>query len=68
MHHQGIEILAPELEATAYAPDGLIEAFEIPNYPFGLAVQWHPEWLREHAEMRALFQAFVSAAQTNGKA
>jgi putative glutamine amidotransferase len=68
MHHQGIEILAPGLKATAYAPDGLIEAFEIPGYPFGLAVQWHPEWLREHAEMRALFQAFVSAAQTNGKA
>lgn len=68
MHHQGIEILAPGLEATAYAPDGLIEAFEIPDYTFGLAVQWHPEWLREHAEMRALFRAFVSAAQNNGKA
>ena len=68
MHHQGIEILAPGLQATAYAPDGLIEAFEIPDYPFGLAVQWHPEWLTEHPEMRSLFRAFVSAAQSNGKA
>lgn len=67
LHHQGIEILAPGLQATAYAPDGIIEAFEVPGYPFGLAVQWHPEWLTEHPEMRALFRAFVSAAQNNGK-
>jgi gamma-glutamyl-gamma-aminobutyrate hydrolase PuuD len=40
----------------------MIEAFEISNYPFGLAVQWHPEWLQEHSPMRALFREFVRAA------
>jgi gamma-glutamyl-gamma-aminobutyrate hydrolase PuuD len=40
----------------------LIEAVELPDHPFGLAVQWHPEWLTDHASMRALFQAFVAAA------
>ena len=45
LHHQGIRRLADNLIASAYAPDGLVEGIEIPNYPFGLAVQWHPECL-----------------------
>lgn len=62
LHHQGIRRLASPLKPTAYAPDGIIEAFEIPDYPFGLAVQWHPEWLQEHAAMQRLFRSFVQAA------
>jgi len=62
LHHQGVRHLAGELKATAYAPDGIVEAFELPGHPFGLAVQWHPEWLQAHAPMRALFRAFIKAA------
>lgn len=62
LHHQGINRLAPNLRAVAHAPDGIIEAIELPGHPFGLAVQWHPEWLQEHAPMRQFFQAFVQAA------
>lgn len=62
MHHQGINHLAPNLIATAHAPDGLIEAVELKGYHFGLAVQWHPEWLTDQACMRALFRTFVEAA------
>jgi putative glutamine amidotransferase len=51
------------LRAIAFAPDGLVEAVELPGYPFGLAVQWHPEWMQAHASMRHLFQAFTQAAQ-----
>ena len=61
LHHQGIRQLAPSLQATAHAPDGLIEACELPGHPFGLAVQWHPECLQAHLPMRRLFQAFVGA-------
>jgi putative glutamine amidotransferase len=61
LHHQGIKKLASGLLATAHAPDGLIEAFELPGYPFGLAVQWHPEWLQAQPPMRDLFQAFVQS-------
>ena len=61
MHHQGIDRLAGSLQATAYAPDGLIEAFELPGHSFGLAVQWHPEHLQAYAPMRDLFIAFVKA-------
>lgn len=62
LHHQAIAKLAPGLKPTAYAPDGIIEGVELPDHPFGLAVQWHPEWLTASAPMRALFKAFVEAA------
>jgi putative glutamine amidotransferase len=63
LHHQAIDRLAPGLRPTAYAPDGIIEAVEFPDQPFGLAVQWHPEWLLDDPAMRALFRAFVQAAE-----
>lgn len=66
LHHQGIETPAPGLRVSAHAPDGLIEAIELPKHPFGLAVQWHPEWLQAHAPMRRLFSAFVRACQDGG--
>jgi putative glutamine amidotransferase len=62
LHHQGVRQLAAGLLASAHAPDGVIEAFELPDYPFGLAVQWHPEWMQDRESMRALFQAFNQAA------
>jgi putative glutamine amidotransferase len=66
LHHQGIHRLAPSLTPSAYAPDGLTEAIELRSHPFGLAVQWHPEWLQDQDEMRALFEAFVQAS-ANGR-
>ena len=62
LHHQGIRRLAGDLTATAYAPDGIIEGVELPGHRFGLAVQWHPEWLPDEPAMQALFAAFVSAS------
>jgi len=59
LHHQGIRELAAGLTASAYAPDGLVEAFEVPGSRFTLAVQWHPEWLPEDPAMQALFAHFV---------
>ena len=63
LHHQGVNKLAGGLKIAAIASDGLIEAFELVNYPFGLAVQWHPEELQEHETMRALFRTFVQSCQ-----
>jgi putative glutamine amidotransferase len=65
LHHQGVRKLAPELRTSAIASDGLIEAFELPGYPFGLAVQWHPEELQEHEVMRKLFQTFIHSTHKN---
>jgi putative glutamine amidotransferase len=62
LHHQGVKDLAPSLRVAGYAPDGLIEALELPDHPFGVAVQWHPEWLTDQACTRNLFKKFVEAA------
>jgi putative glutamine amidotransferase len=62
LHHQGLQQVAPPLRVVAHAPDQMIEAVELPGHPFGLAVQWHPEWLQEHAPQRALFRALVQAS------
>ena len=63
LHHQGLKDVASELSITGYAPDGLVEAVELPEHPFGLAVQWHPEWLTDQQPTRNLFRAFVDAAE-----
>ncbi|MFW5692031.1 MAG: gamma-glutamyl-gamma-aminobutyrate hydrolase family protein [Chloroflexota bacterium] len=63
LHHQSIDELAPNLVATAHAPDGIIEATEIEGHPFALTVQWHPEdMVADDEAMRRLFKAFVDAA------
>jgi putative glutamine amidotransferase len=62
LHHQGAKDLAAGLKPVAYAPDGLVEGLELPGHPFGMAVQWHPEWLLDQPETRRLFEAFVEAA------
>jgi len=62
LHHQAVKDIAPGLKATAYSHDGLIEGLELEGHPFGLAVQWHPEWLQNHSPMQALFKTFIKAA------
>jgi putative glutamine amidotransferase len=65
LHHQGMKDLAPGLAPLAWAPDGLLEAYHLPEHPqFGLAIQWHPEWLPEQPQHRAIFSSFIQAAQT----
>jgi putative glutamine amidotransferase len=63
LHHQGVRRLAQDLHPAAHAPDGLLEAFELPGHPFGIAVQWHPEELQKYESQRRLFQAFVQACR-----
>jgi putative glutamine amidotransferase len=57
-HHQGVG-RHPGLNPTAYSHDGLLEAFEDPDAPFRLGVQWHPE----QGEDPRLFEALVEAAR-----
>lgn len=63
-HHQAIRDLAPGLEVSADAADGTIEAVEMEEHPWLLAVQWHPE-LTAHKDQtqQRLFDAFVHAAK-----
>jgi putative glutamine amidotransferase len=61
-HHQGIAKVGRGLVASAYAPDGLVEAVEDPTMPFWVAVQWHPENLFGSPH-EGLFRALVEAAR-----
>ena len=62
-HHQGIRSLGRGLVATAFAPDGVIEAVELPAHPWCIAVQWHPELSAASDPLQQrLFDAVASAA------
>jgi len=61
-HHQAADALGHGLVATAWAPDGTIEAIEDPGHPFLLGVQWHAETLLDDPAQVALFAALVDAA------
>ncbi len=60
-HHQAIDRLGSGLIVTATAPDGVIEAVELPLNRYVVAVQSHPEETATHDERsRKLFAAFVA--------
>jgi putative glutamine amidotransferase len=59
-HHQCARVPAPGLVVSAVAPDGVIEALELPGKRFALAVQWHPEARMDGADAK-LLQAFRAA-------
>lgn len=61
-HHQALTGTGHHLQASAYADDGTLEAVELPEIPFALGVQWHPERAPESAASRALFEGLVTAA------
>jgi putative glutamine amidotransferase len=61
-HHQAVEKLAPGLRVSAVAPDGLVEAFES-REPWLVAVQWHPENLKNDPVSRRLFAEFARAVR-----
>jgi putative glutamine amidotransferase len=57
-HHQAIEQLGDDLDVEAWAAnDGIIEQVRLRKYPFGLAVQYHPERSRFYD---SLFEDFFS--------
>jgi putative glutamine amidotransferase len=63
MHHQAIREVGTGLRATAFAPDGVIEAVEGSEEAFVVGVQWHPEMLVDKdAATHRLFSRFIAAA------
>lgn len=63
-HHQAAHIPGKGLQVVARAPDGVIEALELPDHPFCVSVQWHPEaMVKVDPAMMPLFAAFSAAAK-----
>ena len=59
-HHQAIDELGKGLKITARSEDGIVEAVELADHPFGVAVQWHPE--RTLDDLR-IFEGLIEAAR-----
>lgn len=61
LHHQAIKHIGRGLKKTAYSEDGLVEAVEAADeYPFLVAVQWHPEEMAADAAQRKIFERFLA--------
>ncbi len=65
-HHQALDRLGAGLAICGRAPDGIVEAVEVPGMRFMVGVQWHPEDMAGRAGIGVsadrLFAAFVAAA------
>jgi CTP synthase len=56
------------LKITALTPDGsLVECVEWPDHPWGLGVQFHPEFKSKPTAAAPLFRDFIAAARDNRK-
>ena len=66
VHGQGVNRLAAGLRVEARAPDGLVEAFSMPEAKaFNLCLQWHPEWqAASNVVSMRLLKAFGAACQS----
>ena len=61
LHHQAIKRIGRGLRVTAHSEDGLVEAVEsADDYPFLLAVQWHPEEMADQSAQRSIFEQFIA--------
>ena len=63
-HHQAINRLGFDLAISALAPDGIIEAIEMPDHPWLVGVQWHPE-ITAHSDptQQGIFDALITACR-----
>ena len=63
-HHQAPRKIAPGFEIVAQAPDGTVEAIEMPDHPWLVAVQWHPELTAANDPLQQrIFDALIEAAR-----
>lgn len=62
LHSQAIDRLADGLVAVARERNGVMQAWESRSPPWRVGVQWHPEYLPQRPEQRALFRALIDRA------
>jgi putative glutamine amidotransferase len=61
-HHQAVNQPGSDFVVAAKAPDGVIEAIELPGHPFAIGVQWHPELMWSRCPIFSkLFEKFVAS-------
>ncbi len=67
-HHQAVKQIGEELRICGVSDDGCTEAIFLPEHPFFVGVQWHPEHMTKNdTGARKLFESFIEAARHNMK-
>ena len=66
-HHQAVKRLSNQVRTSAKSADGVVEALELTEHPWGLLVQFHPERMTDKAAGQAIFKAFVEACKEKKK-
>ena len=66
LHHDYVDFLMKDLRISALSKDEVIEAVELPNHPFLLGIQWHPEYLKDEFSKK-IFQSFMKRIENNFK-
>jgi len=66
LHHQALRDIAPGFDIAGHAPDGTVEAIEMADHPWLIAVQWHPELTAAVDPLQQrLFDALVEATRVD---
>ena len=66
LHRQAIDRLGRGVRVAARDRNGIVQAIEHESLPFAIGVQWHPEYLPQVPEQRAIFSALVAEAKRAG--
>ena len=70
LHHQAVDRVAPGMIVEACSIDGVVESIRLPDKPFVLGIQWHPEYNAGQQKVSAeIFKGFLNACKEkqNGK-
>lgn len=62
LHHDYVDFPMKDLVVSAVSDDNVIEAVELPNHPFLLGVEWHPEYLEDDNSKR-IFDSFIDSVK-----
>jgi putative glutamine amidotransferase len=63
-HREAVAILSDRVVVSARAPDGVVEAIEIPTHRFAIGIQWHQElFIGQNHPGNAVFRGLVEAAR-----
>jgi putative glutamine amidotransferase len=63
-HHQSVKAVGKGLVVVGQSSDGVVEAVESIEYPFMIALQWHPEMMAGEDEgSNHLFKTFIEKAK-----
>lgn len=62
-HNEALKDIPDGITVSARAPDGIVEAIELPDKRFAIGVQWHPEFFQTDGDPNfALFTRLVAEA------